>query len=75
MNRLARRYTRLWEAVLRRGVERGELRASLDCALAATAAVALCNGAAPYLEPKASDAIGRFVDGLAALLCAGVAGT
>ena len=71
MNRLARRYTRLWEELFRRGLERGEAREGLDCRLAATAAVALCNGAVPYLEPKAPDEIGRFIDGLAELFMAG----
>lgn len=74
MNRLARRYTRLWEDLFHRGVVGGELRPDLDCRLAATGAVALCNGAVAYLEPKAADEIGRFVDGLAGLLFAGVAG-
>jgi AcrR family transcriptional regulator len=71
MNRLARRYTKLWEDVFRRGIERGEVPPNLDCRLAATAAVALCNGAVPYLEPKTPEEIGEFVDGLAALFMAG----
>ena len=71
MNRLARRYTKLWEDVFRRGIERGEVPGDLDCRLAATAAVALCNGAVPYLEPKAPDEITRFIDGLAVLFMTG----
>ncbi len=71
MNRLARRYARLWEEIFRRGIERGEVPAALDCRLAATAAVALCNGAVPYLEPKAPGEIAAFVDGLAALFMTG----
>lgn len=71
MNRLARRYTKLWEDVFRRGIERGEVPETLDCRLAATAAVALCNGAVPYLEPKAPEEIDRFIDGLAALFMSG----
>ncbi|MCW5774402.1 MAG: TetR/AcrR family transcriptional regulator [Rhodospirillaceae bacterium] len=73
MNRMARRYTKLWEDLFRIGAERGELRAGLDVRLAATGAVAMCNGAVAYLEPKAPDEIGRFVDGLAALIHDGVA--
>jgi AcrR family transcriptional regulator len=71
MNRLARRYSKLWEDVFRRGIERGEVPKDLDCRLAATAAVALCNGAVPYLEPKAPEEIARFVDGLALLFMTG----
>jgi len=72
MNRLARRYTKLWEEVFRRGVQRGDVAPSLDGRLAATAVVALCNGAVAYLEPKAADEISGFVDGLAALFMSGV---
>lgn len=72
MNRLARRYAKLWEDVFRRGIQRGEVPASLDCRLAATAVVALCNGAVAYLEPKAGDEIASFVDGIAALFMTGV---
>jgi AcrR family transcriptional regulator len=75
MNRLARRYTKLWEEVFRRGVERGEVPAALDARLAATAAVALCNGAVPYLEPKAAEEISDFVDGLATLFMTGALGS
>jgi len=71
MNRLARRYTKLWEDLFHRGIGRGEVPADLDCRLAATAAVALCNGAVPYLEPKAPGDISEFVDGLAALFMTG----
>ncbi len=71
MNRLARRYTKLWEDLLRRGVQRGEVAADLDCRLAATAAVALCNGAVPYLEPKTPEEIAQFVAGLAQLFMSG----
>ena len=74
MNRLARRYTKLWEDLFRRGVGRGEVSAGLDCRLAATAAVALCNGAVPYLEPKAPEEINAFVEGLAKLFMAGALG-
>lgn len=74
MNRLARRYTRLWEEMFRRGMARGEVPGGLDCRLAATAAVALCNGAVPYLEPKAPEEINAFVDGLAKLFMAGALG-
>lgn len=74
MNRLARRYARLWEDLFRRGVARGEVRAGLDCRLAATAAVALCNGAVPYLEPKAPEEINAFVDGIAKLFMSGTIG-
>ena len=72
MNRLARRYTKLWEEVFRRGIQRGDVPAALDCRLAATAAVALCNGAVAYLEPKAAEEIASFIDGLAALFMSGV---
>ena len=72
MNRLARRYTKQWEDVFRRGIERGETRPGLDCRLAATTAVALCNGAVAYLEPKSGDEIAPFVDGIAALFMTGV---
>jgi AcrR family transcriptional regulator len=75
MNRLARRYTKLWEEVFRRGIERGEVPERLDCRLAATAAVALCNGAVPYLEPKEPEEISAFVDGLAALFMTGTLGS
>lgn len=75
MNRLARRYTKLWEEVFRRGVARGEAPAGLDCRLAATAAVALCNGAVPYLEPKTPEEINAFVDGLAKLFVTGALGS
>jgi AcrR family transcriptional regulator len=71
MNRLARRYAKLWEDVFRRGIDRGEVPGDLDCRLAATAAVALCNGAVPYLEPKAPEEIARFVDSLAHLFMTG----
>ncbi|HEY7609545.1 MAG TPA: TetR/AcrR family transcriptional regulator [Alphaproteobacteria bacterium] len=71
MNRLARRYSKLWEDVFRRGMERGEVPKDLDCRLAATAAVALCNGAVPYLEPKAPEEISQFVEGLALLFMTG----
>ena len=72
---LARRYAKLWEEVFRRGVERGEVPAALDARLAATAAVALCNGAVPYLEPKAPEEISAFVDGLATLFMTGALGS
>ena len=72
MNRLARRYTKLWEEVFRRGIQRGEVPAALDQRLAATAAVALCNGAVAYLEPKAVEEIASFIDGLANLFMSGV---
>ncbi|MGH7005897.1 MAG: TetR/AcrR family transcriptional regulator [Alphaproteobacteria bacterium] len=72
MNRLARRYTRQWEDVFRRGIGRGEVQAGLDCRLAATTVVALCNGAVAYLEPKAGEEMMSFVDGLAALFMTGV---
>jgi AcrR family transcriptional regulator len=75
MNRLARRYSRLWEELLRRGIGRGDVPAGLDCKLAATAAVALCNGAVPYLEPKAPEDINAFVDGISALFMTGVLGS
>jgi AcrR family transcriptional regulator len=75
MNRLARRYTQLWEKIFAIGVERGELRATLDPRLAATAVVALCNGAVAYLEPKEADEIAPFVEGLADLFLAGAVGT
>jgi AcrR family transcriptional regulator len=75
MNRLARRYSKLWEDMLQRGVARGEVPAGLDCRLAATAAVALCNGAVPYLEPKSPEEINAFVDGIAALFMTGVLGS
>ena len=71
MNRLARRYSKLWEDVFRRGIERGEVPADLDCRLAATAAVSLCNGAVPYLEPKSHEEITTFIDGLALLFMTG----
>lgn len=72
MNRLARRYTKLWEDLFRRGIQRGEVPASLDTRLAATAAVALCNGTVAYLEPKAAEEAGAFIDGIAALFMSGV---
>jgi AcrR family transcriptional regulator len=72
MNRLAKRYTKLWEELFRLGAERGEVPAHIDARLAATAIVALCNGAVPYLETKQPDEIGRFVDGLSAMLMTGV---
>ncbi|MFO0988825.1 MAG: TetR/AcrR family transcriptional regulator [Alphaproteobacteria bacterium] len=75
MNRLARRYTKLWEDLLRRGIARGEVPAGLDYRLAATAAVALCNGAVPYLEPKAPEEINGFVNGLSAMFMTGVLGS
>jgi AcrR family transcriptional regulator len=75
MNRLARRYTKLWEDVFKRGVERAEVPATTDTRLAATAAVALCNGAVPYLEPKAPEEIAPFVDGLAKLFMTGALGS
>ena len=71
MNRLARRYTKLWEDLLRQGIERGEAPADLDVRLAATAAVALCNGAVPYLEPKTPEEITQFIDGVAVLFMTG----
>jgi TetR/AcrR family transcriptional regulator, cholesterol catabolism regulator len=71
MNRLARRYTKLWEDMLRRGIERGEIPADLDVRLASTAAVALCNGAVPYLEPKTPEEITQFIDGVAELFMTG----
>jgi AcrR family transcriptional regulator len=52
MNRLARRYMKAWEDVIRRGIDRGELLPDLDPRIAATAAVALCNGASAHLEGK-----------------------
>jgi hypothetical protein len=72
MNRLARRYTKLWEDLFRRGLERGEVRAGVDPRLAAVAAVALCNGAVAYLEPKAPEEISNFVDGLTEVFLSGV---
>jgi TetR/AcrR family transcriptional regulator, cholesterol catabolism regulator len=75
MNRFARRYSKLWEDMLRRGIGRGEVPAGLDCRLAATAAVALCNGAVPYLEPKAPEEINAFVNGISALFMTGVLGS
>jgi len=72
MNRLARRYTKLWEDVFALAAERGEMREGVDRRLAATAIVALCNGAVPYLEPKAPEDIDRFIEGLAALFMSGV---
>jgi TetR/AcrR family transcriptional regulator, cholesterol catabolism regulator len=75
MNRLARRYSKLWEEVFRRGIARAEVPATLDGRLAATAAVAMCNGAVPYLEPKVPDEISAFVDGLAKLFMTGALGS
>ncbi len=75
MNRLARRYARLLEDLFRRGIGRGDVPAGLDCRLAATAAVALCNGAVPYLEPKAPEEINGFVNGISALFMTGVLGS
>lgn len=75
MNRLARRYTKLWEDLLRRGIARGEVPVRLDCRLAATAAVALCNGAVPYLEPKAPEEINSFVIGISTMFMTGVLGS
>ncbi len=71
----ARRYTKLWEDLLRRGIARGEVPAALDCRLAATAAVALCNGAVPYLEPKALEDINAFVVGISRMFMTGVLGS
>lgn len=72
MNRLARRYTKMWEDVFKRGIARGEVPATLDTRLAATTVVALCNGAVAYLEPKGPEEIPSFADGLAALFMSGV---
>jgi len=72
MNRLARRYTKLWEDVFALAAERGEMRQGVDGRLAATTIVALCNGAVPYLEPKAPEDMNRFIEGLAALFMSGV---
>jgi AcrR family transcriptional regulator len=72
MNRLARRYTKLWEDLFQRGIDRGELQRSVDPRTAATALVALCNGAVPHLETKAAHEIGEFVDQVTALVYSGV---
>ena len=41
----------------------------------ATAAVALCNGAVPYLEPKAPEDISAFVVGISRMFMTGVLGS
>lgn len=72
MNDRARRYLKLWADVFQRGAANGEFAPTLDCRLAAIAALALCNGALLNLEGRSPDDTAAFVERLATLFLAGV---
>lgn len=73
IRRMARRYERLFEAVLREGVARGEFRADLDTRITALGIIGMCNAAVAWFgrEPKAD--LARIVGAFAAMALQGCA--
>jgi TetR/AcrR family transcriptional regulator, cholesterol catabolism regulator len=74
MRALAREYQRLWEAILRRAMERGELPRDFDATVATMALLALCNGAIDWYEKKPAKEIARIADRFAGYFLNGIMG-
>lgn len=73
IRRMARRYERLFESVLREGVARGEFRADLDTRITALGIIGMCNAAVAWYgrEPKAD--LARIVGAFSAMALEGCA--
>lgn len=71
LNRLAKENLKIWESLLEDGRREGVFRADLDCTVAATGIVAMCNGILGWLENKKEREITRVADELATLCLAG----
>ena len=69
--KMSRRYQRQWEELLARGVATGELRADLDCRVAAVAILAMCNGAVGWYEKKPVRDMQRIAAAFAQLVLSG----
>lgn len=62
LQRMASEYQAMWEAVIARGVERGELAAGTDPHTAAIALLAMLNGAVEWYGRMAPDAVRAVAD-------------
>lgn len=71
LNRLAKENLKIWESILNDGRAAGVFRKNLDCTVAATGIVAMCNGILGWLENKKEREIARVADELATLCLAG----
>ena len=75
VGRLSRRYERIVQEILAGGVRSGELRADLDCRLAALALLGLCNAVPAWYGKEPGATLERIVDEFARLVLEGVRAT
>lgn len=70
--RMSRAYQKQWETLIARGLRSGEIRDDVDPRTAATALLAMCNGAVEWYQRKSPAAVAGIADAFATLFLRGV---